>query len=62
MLVAVRDSICSQRKEVAAAIVDTDNADGSVDYLWVKLRNYQNNKRMLYIGVFYFRPNASVST
>jgi len=57
VLVAVRNTIHSQRKHVTASFVDTN-----VDYLWVKLNNYQKNKRTLYLGAFYFRPNTSALT
>ena len=61
VLVAVRDSICSERVQVTAATSDSGFND-CVDYLWLKLRHYQQNKITLYLGAFYFQPKASAST
>ena len=32
-----------------------------MDLLWIKLRNYQCDKRTLYLGAFYFQPNTNTS-
>ena len=35
-----------------------NQTDECVDYIWVKLHNYQCNRKPLYIGTFYFRSHA----
>ena len=55
-LIAIRGSIDS--KQVRLTTLLTDN---SVEYMWVKLCTYQQNKKSLYIGAFYFRPNTNRS-